>query len=219
MDEEQWLAEQFEEHRGHLRAVAYRMLGSLTEADDAVQDTWLRLSRSGARPGAGPARVADHGRGQGLPEHAAGAERPARKKPSACACPPLGQHGRRVAAGTPGAAGRLARPGPAGRARHPEPGRAAGVCPARHVRPAVRGHRGPGGPNPAAVRQLASRARRRVKGAGVPDPDPDLARQREWSTPSSRPRGAATSMPWSRCSTPGWSCAPIRAPHCPRPPC
>jgi DNA-directed RNA polymerase specialized sigma24 family protein len=47
MDEEQWLADRFEEHRGHLRAVAYRMLGSLTEADDAVQDTWLRLSRSG----------------------------------------------------------------------------------------------------------------------------------------------------------------------------
>src|SRR6059058_3722060 len=40
------LAEQFEEHRGHLRAVAYRMLGSLTEADDAVQEAWLRLSRS-----------------------------------------------------------------------------------------------------------------------------------------------------------------------------
>src|SRR5205809_5680613 len=40
------LAEQFEEHRGHLRAVAYRMLGSLSEADDAVQEAWLRLSRS-----------------------------------------------------------------------------------------------------------------------------------------------------------------------------
>src|SRR3981081_4716188 len=47
MDETAWLAERFEEHRAHLRAVAYRMLGSLTEADDAVQDTWLRLSRSG----------------------------------------------------------------------------------------------------------------------------------------------------------------------------
>jgi len=47
MDENEWLAERFEEHRTHLRAVAYRMLGSLTEADDAVQDTWLRLSRSG----------------------------------------------------------------------------------------------------------------------------------------------------------------------------
>ncbi len=41
-----FLAENFEAHRGHLRAVAYRMLGSLSEADDAVQEAWLRLSRS-----------------------------------------------------------------------------------------------------------------------------------------------------------------------------
>jgi RNA polymerase sigma factor (sigma-70 family) len=46
MDEQQWLAERFEEHRGRLRAVAYRMLGSLAEADDAVQDAWLRLTRT-----------------------------------------------------------------------------------------------------------------------------------------------------------------------------
>jgi RNA polymerase sigma factor (sigma-70 family) len=45
MDEREFLAEQFEEHRTRLRAVAYRMLGSLSEADDAVQETWLRLSR------------------------------------------------------------------------------------------------------------------------------------------------------------------------------
>jgi RNA polymerase sigma-70 factor (ECF subfamily) len=45
MDEKQWLAGQFEEHRSRLRAVAYRMLGSLGEADDAVQEAWLRLSR------------------------------------------------------------------------------------------------------------------------------------------------------------------------------
>jgi RNA polymerase sigma factor (sigma-70 family) len=47
MDDNEWLAGRFEEHRPRLRAVAYRMLGSLAEADDAVQDTWLRLSRSG----------------------------------------------------------------------------------------------------------------------------------------------------------------------------
>jgi RNA polymerase sigma factor (sigma-70 family) len=46
MDKRDFLVEQFEEHRTHLRAVAYRMLGSVSEADDAVQETWLRLSRS-----------------------------------------------------------------------------------------------------------------------------------------------------------------------------
>jgi RNA polymerase sigma-70 factor, ECF subfamily len=49
MNENEWLAERFEEHRTHLRAVAYRMLGSVSEADDAVQEAWLRLSRSDAR--------------------------------------------------------------------------------------------------------------------------------------------------------------------------
>ena len=47
MDETGWLAERFEEHRAHLRAVAYRMLGSSSEADDAVQEAWLRVSRAG----------------------------------------------------------------------------------------------------------------------------------------------------------------------------
>src|SRR5882672_4964886 len=46
MDEHKHLAERFEENRGHLRAVAYRMLGSPSEAEDAVQEGWLRLSRS-----------------------------------------------------------------------------------------------------------------------------------------------------------------------------
>jgi DNA-directed RNA polymerase specialized sigma24 family protein len=46
VDEQNWLAERFEAHRPHLRAVAYRMLGSLAEADDTLQDAWLRLSRA-----------------------------------------------------------------------------------------------------------------------------------------------------------------------------
>jgi RNA polymerase sigma-70 factor (ECF subfamily) len=49
MGEQEWLAERFEEQRIHLRTVAYRMLGSLSEADDAVQEAWLRLSRSDTR--------------------------------------------------------------------------------------------------------------------------------------------------------------------------
>jgi RNA polymerase sigma factor (sigma-70 family) len=46
MDEHDWMAERFEANRTHLRAVAYRMLGSQAEAEDAVQETWIRLSRS-----------------------------------------------------------------------------------------------------------------------------------------------------------------------------
>ncbi len=46
MAHQDWLAERFEAHRPHLRGVAYRMLGSLTEADDAVQEAWIRLSRT-----------------------------------------------------------------------------------------------------------------------------------------------------------------------------
>lgn len=48
MEDTEWLASRFEQHRPRLRAVAYQMLGSLAEADDAVQDTWLRLSKAGA---------------------------------------------------------------------------------------------------------------------------------------------------------------------------
>lgn len=48
MDQREWLADLFERHRAHLRAVAYRMLGSSSEADDAVQECWLRLDRSDA---------------------------------------------------------------------------------------------------------------------------------------------------------------------------
>jgi RNA polymerase sigma factor (sigma-70 family) len=46
MNDQDWLAERFEANRSHLRGIAYRMLGSLTEADDAVQEAWIRLSRT-----------------------------------------------------------------------------------------------------------------------------------------------------------------------------
>src|SRR6266516_648322 len=46
MDDQDWLADRFEANRSHLRGVAFRMLGSLTEADDAVQEAWIHLSRT-----------------------------------------------------------------------------------------------------------------------------------------------------------------------------
>src|SRR5919197_1122276 len=49
MNDNEFLARRFESHRSHLRAVAYRMLGSAAEADDAVQEAWFRLSRSDTR--------------------------------------------------------------------------------------------------------------------------------------------------------------------------
>ncbi len=62
MDEHDWLAAQFEAERPHLRAVAYRMLGDRTLADDAVQESWLRHERRRE-----PGRMADDGRRTGVP--------------------------------------------------------------------------------------------------------------------------------------------------------
>lgn len=77
MDEQDWLAKRFEENRTYLRAVAYRMLGSHSEADDAVQEAWLRLS------GPTPATwrtwvVGDDSRREGVSGHAALAQSTAR---------------------------------------------------------------------------------------------------------------------------------------------
>jgi RNA polymerase sigma-70 factor (ECF subfamily) len=78
MHEHDLLAEQFQEKRDHLRAVAYRMLGSLNEADDAVQEAWLRLSRSDASTIENLGRWLTGGCCAGLPGHAAVASLAAR---------------------------------------------------------------------------------------------------------------------------------------------
>jgi Sigma-70 region 2 len=86
MDANEALAERFEEHRIRLRAVAYRMLDSLSEADDAVQDAWLRLSAA-AKDVENLGGWADDRRGPRVPEHApepqdasGGAARPPRPR-------------------------------------------------------------------------------------------------------------------------------------------
>ncbi len=179
MDEDrQWLADRFEEQRGHLRAVAYRMLGSLTEADDAVQDTWLRLSRSRADEvenlGAWLTTVVGrvclnvlrsrHVRreeplGVHVPDPVISPERELWPEEEALLADSVGL-ALLVVLDTLAPAERLAF------VLHDM-----FELPFEEIAPMV-------GRTPAAARQLASRARRRVKGADVPAPDPDLARQR-----------------------------------------
>ncbi len=179
MDEDrQWLADRFEEQRGHLRAVAYRMLGSLTEADDAVQDAWLRLSQSRADEvenlGAWLTTVVgrvclnvlrsrnvrrEEPLGVHVPDPVISPERELWPEEEALLADSVGL-ALLVVLDTLAPAERLAF------VLHDMFG-----LPFEEIAPMV-------GRTPAAARQLASRARRRVKGADVPAPDPDLARQR-----------------------------------------
>jgi RNA polymerase sigma-70 factor, ECF subfamily len=179
MDENEWLVERFEEHRAHLRAVAYRMLGSLTDADDAVQDTWLRLSRSGTRDVENLvgwlttilARVClnmlrsrnvrrEESLGVHIPDPVISPEWALQPDEEALLADSVGL-ALLVVLDTLAPAERLAF------VLHDM-----FELPFEEIAPMV-------GRTPAAARQLASRARRRVKGAEVPAPDPDLARQRE----------------------------------------
>ncbi|MGH8835411.1 MAG: sigma-70 family RNA polymerase sigma factor [Actinomycetes bacterium] len=179
MDDNEWLADLFEERRARLRAVAYRMLGSLTEADDAVQDAWLRVSRAGAgevenldgwlttivaRVCLNMLRSRNVRREVPLEFHI----------PDPVVTPagvPLPDE-EAVLADSVGLAMLVVL-----EALSPAE-RLAFVLhdmfdlPFEEIAPMV-------GRSPAAARQLASRARRRVRGAEVPTPDRDLARQRQ----------------------------------------
>jgi RNA polymerase sigma-70 factor (ECF subfamily) len=194
MSDSDWLAAAFEEHRDHLRAVAYRLLGSTSDADDAVQDTWLRLTSAETSDVANlggwlttvVARVS---------LNMLRSRRHRQEEPVGDAWP--------GAAEAAGRAGALAGPtgeAPASAAGDPEneavladsvglallvvldtltpAERLAFVLhdmfamPFTEVAPVL-------GRTPDAARQLASRARRRVRGAPSPDRAADLARQRE----------------------------------------
>jgi RNA polymerase sigma-70 factor, ECF subfamily len=179
MDENEWLADRFEEHRAHLRAVAYRMLGSLTEADDAVQDTWLRLSRTGtsevenlggwlttivARVCLNMLRSRNTRREESLdvhiPDPVISREGELQPEQEALLADSVGL-ALLVVLDTLSPAERLAF------VLHDM-----FELPFEEIAPMI-------GRSSAAARQLASRARRRVKGAELPAPDPDLARQRK----------------------------------------
>jgi RNA polymerase sigma-70 factor (ECF subfamily) len=179
MDENQWLADRFEEHRAHLRAVAYRMLGSLSEADDAVQDAWLRVARAGAdgvenmggwmttivaRVCLNMLRSRTTRReeplgGVHVPDPVVTAEGASQPEELALLADSVGL-ALLVVLDTLGPAERLAF------VLHDMFN-----LPFEEIAPMV-------DRSPEAARQLASRARRRVRAAEVPSPDPDLARQR-----------------------------------------
>jgi RNA polymerase sigma factor (sigma-70 family) len=177
--ENAWLAERFEEHRAHLRAVAYRMLGSLPDADDAVQDTWLRMTRAGvdevenlggwlttivARVCLNMLRSRNVRREQPLDVHVPD--------------PVLSQDGGLQPEDEALLADSVSLALLVVLDTLTPPERLAFVLHDMFELP-FEEIAGMVGRTPAAARQLASRARRRVKGAEVPAPDPDLARQRE----------------------------------------
>ncbi len=177
MDENDRLSERFEEQRTHLRAVAYRMLGSLTEADDAVQNAWERVSRAetsevenlGGWLTTIVARI--------CLEHASLAKRPARgisrgaSPPRSCRQPEKerGPEDEALLADSVGLALLVVLDALAPAERLAFVLHDMFELPFEEIAPMV-------GRSPVAARQLASRARRRVRGAEIPDPD--LARQR-----------------------------------------
>jgi RNA polymerase sigma factor (sigma-70 family) len=176
--DDRWLAEQFQANRGHLRAVAYRMLGSLDEADDAVQEAWLRLSRSDSSGISNPAgwlttvvgRICldmlrtrrsrrEEPYGPHLPEPILSRADGVDPEYEALLADSVGL-ALLVVLETLGPAERLAF------VLHDMFG-----LPFEEIAPII-------DRTPTAARKLASRARQRVRGAPIV-PDPDLARQRE----------------------------------------
>jgi RNA polymerase sigma factor (sigma-70 family) len=178
MDEREWLADRFEEHRPRLRAVAYRMLGSLAEADDAVQDAWLRVSRADAgavenlggwlttvvaRICLNMLRARSVRREESLEGHL--------PDPVVSPVGELQPEEEALLADSVGLALLVVLDTLSPAERLSFVLHDMFDLPFEEIAPMV-------GRSPAAARQLASRARRRVRGAELPAPDPDLARQR-----------------------------------------
>jgi RNA polymerase sigma-70 factor (ECF subfamily) len=175
----EWLADRFEEHRPHLRSVAYRMLGSVSEADDAVQDTWLRVSRAGAsevenlggwlttivaRVCLNMLRARNSRREESLDGHI--------PDPLISPDPALQPETEALLADSVSLALLIVLDTLSPAERLSFVLHDMFQLPFDEIAPMV-------GRSPQAARQVASRARRRVKGAEIPAPDPDLARQRK----------------------------------------
>jgi RNA polymerase sigma factor (sigma-70 family) len=197
MTDSDWLAAAFEEHRDHLRAVAYRLLGSTADADDAVQDTWLRLT------GADAGQVENLGGWlttvvARVSLNMLRSRRYRREEPVGDSWPHVAEAAAR--SGGPSSVGGA---GPAARAGDPEDEAVLAdsvglallvvldtLSPAERLAFVLHDMFAMPFPEVAAVlgrsadatRQLASRARRRVRGAPSPDRAADLARQREVAT-------------------------------------
>jgi len=178
VSENEWLAERFEEHRTRLRAVAYRLLGSLSEADDAVQEAWLRVNRARAgdvqnlggwlttivaRIALNMLRSRNVRRelpiGVHLPDPIVSLDAELQPEEEAMLADSVGL-ALLVVLDSLGPAERLAF------VLHD-----VFRLPFEEIAPMV-------GRTPAAARQLASRARRRIEGSEIPSPDPDRSRQR-----------------------------------------
>jgi RNA polymerase sigma factor (sigma-70 family) len=179
MDDDEWLADRFEEHRPRLRAVAYRMLGSLAEADDAVQDAWLRLSRSGtdgvdnlggwlttvvARICLNMLRSRNLRREESLDVHV--------PDPIVSAEPDVQPEDQAIRADSVGLALLVVLETLTPSERLAFVLHDMFDVPFDEIAPIV-------DRSSTAARQLASRARRRVRGAEIPKPDGDLRRQRQ----------------------------------------
>ncbi|NRQ30722.1 RNA polymerase sigma factor SigJ [Nonomuraea sp. NN258] len=178
MDEREWLAERFEGHRPRLRAVAYRMLGSMSEADDALQEAWLRLSRTDAAAvenlGAWLTTVVGRVCLNVLRSRASRREEPYDVRvPDPIVSPEHGVDPEHEAllADSVGLALLVVLDTLTPAERLAFVLHDMFAVPFDEIGPMIER-------SPAAARQLASRARRRVRGQ-APAPDPDLARQRD----------------------------------------
>jgi RNA polymerase sigma-70 factor (ECF subfamily) len=178
VDEREYLVERFEANRTHLRAVAYRMLGSVSEADDAVQEAWLRLSRSDTAAvenlGAWLTTVVARVSLDMLRSRASRREEPLGPhvpEPIVSRADGVDPEHEALLADSVGLALLVVLETLAPAERLAFVLHDMFAVPFDEIAPIV-------GRSPTAARQLASRARRRVRGA-TPAPDADLARQRE----------------------------------------